>query len=143
MFRTYLCLLLGAIAPVLNPIFAQNNNLTVGWRDAASAPRFLNVCGDAQTVTAVVRTEGVSSTVRGNVTATVQLFKGIRLTAFNAAGSTAGVTLLNNSNPNRPVFKLPNLDPNNLSSVQISYAMVADCSLTDSLSRNDSLAVVD
>ncbi|MEN9613025.1 MAG: hypothetical protein RLZZ628_3839, partial [Bacteroidota bacterium] len=143
MFRTYLCLLLGAIASVLNPIFAQNNNLTVGWRDAASAPRFLNVCGDAQTVTAVVRTEGVSSTVRGNVTATVQLFKGIRLMAFNAAGSTAGVTLLNNSNPNRPVFKLPNLDPNNLSSVQISYAMVADCSLTDSLSRNDSLAVVD
>jgi gliding motility-associated-like protein len=142
-FRTFICLLFGAIAPILSPVFAQNNHLTIGWRDAASAPRFLNVCGDAQTVTAVVRTEGVSSTTRANVTATVQLFKGIRLMQFNAAGSTAGVTLMDNSNPNRPVFRLPNLDPNNLSSVNISYSMVADCGLTDSLSRNDSLAVVD
>jgi hypothetical protein len=83
-FRTFICLLFGAIAPILSPVFAQNNHLTIGWRDAASAPRFLNVCGDAQTVTAVVRTEGVSSTTRANVTATVQLFKGIRLMQFNA-----------------------------------------------------------
>ncbi|MEO0041107.1 MAG: hypothetical protein RL329_555, partial [Bacteroidota bacterium] len=143
MFRLFFCLILGAFASFFSPVLAQNNHLNVGWRDAASAPRFLNVCGDAQTVTAVVRTEGVASTVRGNVTATVQLFRGIRLMQFNAAGSTAGVTLIDNSNPNRPIFRLPDLNPNSLSNVNISYSMVADCGLTDSLSRNDSLAVVD
>ena len=47
-----------------SPLLAQNDNLKVAFKDAASAPRNLNVCGDEATVTLTVATDGSLSATR-------------------------------------------------------------------------------
>jgi gliding motility-associated-like protein len=124
-------------------LFAQTNNLKVSFKDAASAPRNLNVCGDEVIVTVTVATEGFAASSRQNIQAQLNLFKGVQMVRFESAGSTAGVTLSNFSNPNRPIFSLPTLSPSALSSVNIQYVVKVNCSYTDTLTQNDALDVVD
>ncbi len=118
---------------------AQTNNLKVAFKDAASAPRNLIVCGDEATVTVTVSTEGVLSSARQNISATLNLFKGVQIVRFNAAGSSAGVTYAAASNPSQAVFNLPTLSPVGAASVNISYVVRVNCSYTDTLTRNDLL----
>jgi gliding motility-associated-like protein len=118
---------------------AQTNNLKVAFKDAASAPRNLVVCGDEATVTVTVSTEGVLSSARDNILATLNLFKGVQIVRFNAAGSSAGVTYTAGSNPGIAVFRLPSLSPISSASVNISYVVRVACEYTDTLTRNDLL----
>ncbi|MBL7816456.1 MAG: gliding motility-associated C-terminal domain-containing protein [Saprospiraceae bacterium] len=122
---------------------AQNNNLKVAFKDAASAPRNLNVCGDEATVTMSVSTDGSLSAVRRNILANLRLFKGVQFVRFNAAGTSAGVTMAT-SNAGGASFTLPDLTPlSSTSSVNISYVIRVNCEYTDTLSRNDLLEVQD
>jgi hypothetical protein len=118
---------------------AQTNNLKVAFKDAASAPRGLVVCGDEATVTVTVSTEGVLSSPRQNIRATLNLFKGVQIVRFESTGSSAGVTYTAGSNPSQAVFNLPTLNPIGPSSVDIRYVIRVACEYTDTLTRNDLL----
>ncbi len=123
----------------LTRLSAQTNNLKVAFKDAASAPRNLNVCGDEVTVAVTVSTEGVLSASRQSISATLNLFKGVQFVRFDAAGSSAGVTYAAGANAGQAVFGLPNLTPVGIASVNISYVIRVNCEYTDSLTRNDQL----
>jgi gliding motility-associated-like protein len=122
---------------------AQTNNLKVNFKDPTSAPRNVSVCGNEATVTVTVATEGFAAANRQNIQARLNLFRGVQLVRFESAGSSAGVTLANNSNPNRPLFSLPALAPNGNSSVDIQYVIKVDCNYADSLTQNNAASVVD
>ncbi len=122
---------------------AQTNNLKVAFKDAASAPRNLNVCGDEVTVSATVSTEGVLSSPRQNILATLNLFKGVQIVRFDPTGSSAGVTYTAGSNPSQAIFSLPTLNPIGTNSVNISYVIRVNCEYTDTLTRNDLLDAKD
>ena len=124
-------------------LFAQNNNLKVNFKDAASSPRNMNVCGDETTVTVTISTEGFSASPRQNIQARLNLFKGVQLVRFELAGSSPGVSLTDISDPNHPMFNLPPLVPNSTASVNIQYVIKVNCSYTDTLTQNDALSVVD
>lgn len=122
---------------------AQTNNLKVAFKDAASAPRNLNVCGDEATVTMSVSTDGVLSGSRRNILATLKLFKGVQFVRFNAAGTSAGVNMTT-SNAGGAAFTLPDLTPvSGTSLVNISYVIRVNCDYTDTLTRNDLIDVKD
>lgn len=127
----------------LPSMLSAQDNLKVNFKNAASAPQNIVVCGDQDTVTVTVSTEGLSSSVRQNVQARLNLFKGVELVSFLSAGSTAGVTLTDGSDVSRPLFSLPNIDPNGLSTVDIQYVIRVNCRYTDTLTINDQLSVVD
>lgn len=122
---------------------AQTNNLKVAFKDAASAPRNLNVCGDEATVTMTVSTDGVLSGTRRNILATLKLFKGVQFVRFNATGTSAGVSVAS-SNAGGAAFTLPDLTPvSGTSFVNISYVIRVNCEYTDTLTRNDLIDVKD
>jgi gliding motility-associated-like protein len=123
-------------------LISAQNNLKVNFKDAASSPRNLVVCGDEATVVVTVDLEGSSSSDRSNIQAQLNLFKGVQMVRFEPAGSSSGVTLANGSNPNRPLFTLPELNLNTRS-VDIAYVIRVNCEYMDSLAINDSLDVVD
>ena len=124
-------------------LLAQNDNLKVAFKDAASAPRNLNVCGDEAIVTMTVSTEGSISATRRNLSATLKLFKGVQFVRFNAIGTSAGV-IINTSNRDGATFSLPDLTPASSSSfVNISYVIRVNCEYTDTLTRNDLIEVKD
>ncbi len=138
-------LLLG-VALCLCAVFAsaQNNNLRVNFTSAATAPRFINICGDAETETVTIATEGTNGAARRNVQVTLNLFKGVEMVRFNAAGSSAGITLVSAANPQRPIFQLPDMTPGSATgSLQLSFAVRGTCAYTDTLAQNDALAVQD
>jgi gliding motility-associated-like protein len=121
---------------------AQVDNLKVDFK-TGSSPRNLVVCGDEATVVVTVSTNGGASATRQSIQAQLNLFKGVQLVRFEPSGSSAGVALANSANPNRPVFTLPDLNPNTSSSVNIAYVVKVNCEYIDSLAINDSLNVVD
>lgn len=137
-FCTFVFLLFGL--PVLTS--AQNNNLKIAFKDAASSPRNIVVCGNEATVTVTVGLDGISPLTRKNIQATLNFFKGVQFVSFNAAQSSPGVSVASNIG-SHPVFSIPVLDPAGLKSVDISYTIRADCDYTDTLSKNDLLDVYD
>ncbi|MFM2267186.1 MAG: hypothetical protein RL757_627, partial [Bacteroidota bacterium] len=94
LLRIVLMTILSAFASM--SLFAQDN-VRVQFRDASNAPRFLNVCGDAQTVIVTINSAGSSGSVRSNLTARLSLFQGVQMVGLDAAQSSAGVTLLSNT----------------------------------------------
>ncbi|MDZ7880600.1 MAG: gliding motility-associated C-terminal domain-containing protein [Saprospiraceae bacterium] len=143
-YTTLLMPLLILLSIVLMPrLYGQTNNLKVAYKDAASAPRNLNVCGDEATVTVTVSTEGVLSAARQNISATLNLFKGVKFVRFESSGSSAGVTYAAGANTSQAVFSLPTLSPIAAATVNISYVVRVNCEYTDTLTRNDLLDVRD
>jgi hypothetical protein len=128
------------ISPLLT---AQNNNLKVAFKDAASAPRNLNVCGDEATLTMTIATDGLLSGPRRNISANLKLFKGVQFVRFNSAGTSAGVTLTT-STAGGATFAIPDLTPvTGTSFVNVSYVIRVNCEYTDTLTRNDLIDVKD
>ena len=122
---------------------AQNNNLKVAFKDAASAPRNLNICGDEATVTVSVSTDGTLSGARRNIIANLKLFKGVQVVRFNAAGTSAGVNL-SSTTAGGATFTLPDLTPTSSTAlVNISYVIRVNCDYTDTLTINDLVDVKD
>ncbi len=137
LLRIVLMTILSAFASM--SLFAQDN-VRVQFRDASNAPRFLNVCGDAQTVIVTVNSAGSSGSVRSNLTARLALFQGVQFVGLDAAQSSAGVNLLSNTGGGG-TFRLPDLSAGG--TFQIAYQIRANCGYTDTLMRNDRLTVQD
>ncbi len=128
---------------LFNPLYAQNGALKVAFKEAASAPRNLNVCGQAVDLTVAVTPDGQTAAARKNLTATLHLFKGVEFVQLNTASSSAGVVLIDGSDVTAPVFRLPDIDPNGASAAYISFSIKANCSYTDTLSKNNYIVVRD
>lgn len=124
-------------------LLSAQNNLDVNYTSAATVPDFINICGDDDEVQVTVSTIGFSSATRSNINLTIELFSGVSLTSFSAANSTAGIVLIDNSNPNQPVFSIPDLNPSSLSSVNIAFNINADCGYTTALSNDNQVQVFD
>jgi gliding motility-associated-like protein len=122
---------------------SAQNNLTASYSNFNTVPDFLNICGEADEIIVTVSLEGGSPAERQNITANVQLFSGVELINFNASQSSAGVMLTNGTNPNNPVFSLPNLSPNGTTSVNIAFSIRANCAYVDTLAANDQVQVSD
>ena len=108
-FNLIFVIVLFAVLPIQN-LLAQNN-LKVAFASPTSVPDFLNICGDPDTATVTVSLNGLSPDARQNILATLDLFKGVELSEFITAESSPGVTLNNITNPNSPIFGLPDLGP--------------------------------
>ena len=122
--------------------FAQDN-LRVSYSNANTVPDFLNVCGDTDEVTVTIRVNGTSTSPRENITAIANLFEGIRYAGLNVAATSAGVTELPTGSINRPEFSIPDLSPVGVTSVDITFFILADCSVIDTLDANNALSVFD
>ncbi|RMD72222.1 MAG: hypothetical protein D6818_06840, partial [Bacteroidetes bacterium] len=124
------------------PSHAQNH-LSVNYTSAATVPDHLNVCGAPDTVRVTVSLAGQSPFARTQITATCHLFSGIRFVGLDGGATSAGVALLDDSDPSAPVFSLPDLSPNGLTLVHIGMVIRADCGIVDTLSQNGMLEVFD
>ena len=128
---------------IVSPSLVAQDNLQVAYSNPGSVPDFLNICGDADTATVTVSINGLSASNRQNISVTLDLFKGVELTSFLAAQSSPGVSLTNNTDPNNPVFSLPDLSPAGLTEVEISYLIAAKCDYIDTLNQNNAIQVFD
>lgn len=133
-------LILIGVGLSFHQMIAQDN-LQVEFENPASVPDFLNICGDPDTATVRVSLNGLSPDARQNITATLDLFKGVELAEFIVAESSAGVTLNNNANPNAPIFGLPDLDPSGTTFVNITFTIAAKCEYIDTLNVNNAIQV--
>jgi len=124
-------------------LLSAQNNLDVNYTSASTVPDFINVCGEEDAVQVTVSTEGFSSATRSDINLTIELFSGVSLASFSAANSTSGVVLTDNSNPNQPIFSLPNLNPTGLSSINIAFNIKADCGYTTALTNDNQVQVFD
>ena len=73
--RLCIALLLGLITIFTFPAWGQAG-LEVVYDGASGVPDFLNICGDADEVAVLIRTNGLQTGTRTNLTARLQLFKG-------------------------------------------------------------------
>ncbi|MEM1319868.1 MAG: gliding motility-associated C-terminal domain-containing protein [Bacteroidota bacterium] len=136
-----LLILAAVLSPHFVPILAQNN-LSVSFENPAAVPDDLNVCGDWDTETVIIGLDGVSPNARQNISATANLFKGVQFEAFDTLGSTSGVTY-DASDPSRPIFFIPDLDPSGLTTVRLRFSISANCEYADTLAANDAVIVAD
>ncbi len=123
-------------------LFSQDN-LSVSYKGVAGVPDFLNVCGDPDNVIVTISNNGFSTNSKTNVEAAVNLFTGVEFASFDAAASSPGVTIIDNSNPKRPVFSIPDIDAVNNASVDIAFSISARCGIVDTLEANDAVLVFD
>lgn len=128
---------------VASPDCAAQNNLSVAYSNANSVPEFINVCGEAEAVAVTINVDGFQAQTRENIIATLHLVEGVQLVEFDENQSSAGVSLMNASDLNNPVFAIPDLSPSGTTSVNIHFSIRANCDFTDTLSINDQLQVFD
>ncbi len=119
---------------------AAQNNFSVAFKDAASSPRNLIVCGNETNVTVRITNTSLDASTLSNISTRLQLFRGVQLVSFNAGQSSAGITLTDN-NKFSPSFSISSLSAGN--PVYISYTIRANCDYTDTLSKNNLLDVSD
>lgn len=122
--------------------FSQNN-IKVAYPSAASVPNELNVCGESDDVTIRVSLDGLELNKRQNIEATINLFRGVRFDGLISSTSSAGVSVINMSDPYRPVISIPELDPNGTTSIDVSFRVKADCGIIDTINTNNSVQVFD
>jgi len=122
--------------------FAQDN-IRVTYSNASTTPDFLNVCGDTDEVTITVGVNGTSTSTREGIVTTANLFEGITFAGLNAAATSAGVTLVDGSDPSNPVFSIPDLSPLGVTSADLTFSIQADCNILDTLNSNNALNVFD
>ncbi len=138
--RLYFQIFLFLLAPCF--LNAQDN-LRINYSSAATVPNFLNVCGENDDVTVRISVNGTATETRENITATLHLFEGLVFDNFNAANSSTGVSLLDGSDPNNPVFSIPDLSPFGVTSVDINFQMNANCGILDTISINNNVSIFD
>ena len=128
-------------SPYLFELKAQDN-LQVQFESQSTVPDFLNICGDPDNETVRISLNGAVADDITNLTATLNLFKGVQLESFDAVGSSAGVSV-DASDPTRPVFTLPTLSTSGTSFVLVSFTISANCEYIDTISANDMALVFD
>ncbi len=143
MNRTLQYLIITLVCVSFAQLVNAQNNLTVSFDGPANVPNALNICGDPDSEVVRVDLVGIATDARTNIVATAHLFKGVQFSSFDAAASSPGVTYDNSSNPENPVFNLPDLSPSGTSSVLIAFSVIANCEYTDTLTANDAALVLD
>jgi len=100
--------------------FGQSN-LTLSLAEESVLLDQLVVCGTPDEQTVVFTIAGTETAPRTNIIATLDLFPGITFANLNTETTTSGVSLIDGTNPNQPIFSLPDLDPTALMQVAIAY----------------------
>jgi len=144
MDKLYSFLLLLTLFIFSFPILSSaQNNLTVSFLDASSIPDDLNLCGDEDQAVVRIGLAGTSPDTRSNLTATLHLFKGVNFMGLDAASTSAGITVLDATDPENPVFSIPDLNPSGTSFVELGYNIMAACEVLDTLNVNGGALVFD
>jgi gliding motility-associated-like protein len=136
------CFFISGFASAQNP---QTKNLKVEYENLNTLPDFLNICGETDEVTVIISAAGPSIESRTNITATLDLFAGVRFVKLVPEKSTPGVSMKDTSNVNEPIFNLPDLKQifGEITSIKITFKVSADCSFLDTLAKNNDLTVYD
>ncbi|MEM6964437.1 MAG: gliding motility-associated C-terminal domain-containing protein [Bacteroidota bacterium] len=132
-------ILLFLFLPLQNAV--AQDHLKVEFESPSSVPDFLNICGDPDTATVTVSLNGLSPFARENISATLNLFKGVELHEFIASQSSAEVALSSTTNPNQPIFGLPDMGPSGITTIDITFTIAAKCGYIDSLNTNNTAQV--
>ena len=140
--RLCIALLLGLITIFTFPAWGQAG-LEVVYDGASGVPDFLNICGDADEVAVLIRTNGLQTGTRTNLTARLQLFKGLQWQQLSIEKSSPGVTVQSVRSPGEVWLQLPDLRPGGSDVVRIVYAVSAGCELLDTLQQNNDAEVRD
>ena len=119
------------------------NNLQLNLGAASVLLDQVVVCGAGDEQKVLFTFAGSEVSPRTDIQATLQLFPGMELAGLNTLESTTGVTLLDGTNPNQPIFSFPDLDPNNLSQVAIVFSVKTDCDILEALNTTANLQVLD
>jgi len=117
-------------------VFGQSN-LTLSLGEESVLLDQLVVCGTPDEQAVVFTLAGTDTAPRTTITATLDLFPGIAFSSLNTTATTAGVTLMDGTNPNRPVFSLPDLAPTALTEVTIVFSVNTDCAILDTLGTSN------
>ena len=128
---------------LMNLGISAQDNLIIAFKDAASAPQNLSICGDPVEVTTSIKLNQFGLPNIKDIQADVSLFKGIRIVSFNPQKSTDGVIWNKTTDPFNPGFKIPNLDILGLKEVFVTFSIQADCDYKDTLTLNNLLLVRD
>ncbi len=124
-------------------VLEGQNNLEANYLNSSSVPDHLNICGESDFVTVRVKLAGLQSATRENITAELNLFKGVRFEDFDATNSSSGVNLIDDSNINKPIFELPDMSPEGILTVDIVFSIKADCNYIDTIEVNNDARVFD
>lgn len=119
---------------------SAQNNFSVAFKDAASSPRNLIVCGNETSVTVRITNTSLDALMLTNISAQLQFFTGVQLVNFIPSQSSAGIVLIDN-NKFSPKFSISSLSAGN--PVYISYTIRANCDYTDTLTKNNLIDVTD
>ncbi|MEM9824471.1 MAG: hypothetical protein AAF985_25520, partial [Bacteroidota bacterium] len=134
-----------ALSAIANPFLFElkaQDNLQIQFESPATVPDFLNICGDADNETVRISLNGAIADDITNLSATLNLFKGVQFESLDFAGSSTGVSV-DASNPAQPVFSLPNLSTSGTAFVLVSFTISANCEYIDTLTANDMALVFD
>ncbi len=127
---------------LLNFGFGQNNNLKVAYRDGATSPRNIDICGDPSIVVVRISIDGISPSNRTNIEATLNLFKGIEVSSYVLEATSPGVSI-DSSNKFKPKFFIDELNISTKTFVTIGMRVTANCDYVDTLKKNDQIDVFD
>ncbi len=118
------------------------NNLSITYQGEYGVATNLNICGAPDTISAQITLEGGSNTPRTNIESILHLFDGVEFLEL-VPGTTSGVNLINATDPNNPVFQIPDLSPNGLNEVELILAVRSTCAFLDTLAINEQALVLD
>jgi len=122
-------------------LFGQNN-IAVSYQGVHGVANNLNICGEPDTVSAQISLQGGSNLPRTNIESILHLFNGVEFLGL-VPGTTPGVNLINATDPNNPVFQIPDLDPNGTNEVELVFAVRSTCEFLDTLAINQQALVLD
>ena len=127
---------------LLEQLYAQNN-LSIQLDNESLLINQLVICNGIDEQSVVFSITGDNPLPRTNITATLQFFKGIEFDKLNVAETTPGISVSNQANPTRPIFNFPDLDPNNLEELTISFSVKANCDILDTLVGSTDVQIFD
>ncbi len=121
----------------------SQSNLTLKLGEESVLLDQLVTCGASDQQVVFFTAAGTNLNPRTNIQATLELFPGVSFDALDTDLSTADVTLVDGSNPNRPIFSLPDFDPLFPADIAIAFSVTIDCRIIDTLNTSTDLQIFD
>jgi len=133
-----------AILLIITFNLAQSQtNLTLKLGEESILLDQLVTCGEADQQVVFFTSAGTDLNPRTNIQATLNLFPGVNFDALDTDVSTSGVTLVDGSNHNQPIFSLPDFDPLFPADIAIAFSVKIDCGIIDTLNTATDLQIFD
>ena len=137
-------LLLLAILLFITFNFARSqSNLALVLGEESVLLDQLVTCGETDQQVVFFSSAGTDLSPRTNIQATLTLFPGISFDTLVTNLSSANVTLLDGTNPNRPIFSFPDFDPSFSEDIAIAFSVKIGCEIVDTLNAGSTLQVFD